>query len=220
MKTTTMKKKDNTYGSIPITNEMIVQEQQQEEQQEEQQEDQEQQELNENYNDDYYKQYQGDANVDYRYIESTAEIKRRKCLTAFVPVLIFIVLMGSIAFVLFHDFDTLLYPGHHSGGHSTTAAGGRDYVVHTSTDEKTDTTNTSSNTSSNTEDVHSTSATSAKDIQPQSQPHNTSSSTSTSTSTAASGTLADCSHYSKCELLGLTGLCCPTKEGVNLQCCN
>ena len=213
MKTTTMKKKDNTYGSIPITNEMIVQEQQQE--------DQEQQELNENYNDDYYKQYQGDANVDYRYIESTAEIKRRKCLTAFVPVLIFIVLMGSIAFVLFHDFDTLLYPGHHSGGHSTTAAGGRDYVVHTSTDEKTDTTNTSSstssNTSSNTEDVHSTSATSAKDIQPQSQPqqHNTSTSSSTTTTTSA-----DCSHHSKCELLGLTGLCCPTKEGVNLQCCN
>ncbi|KAL3757308.1 hypothetical protein ACHAWU_008469 [Discostella pseudostelligera] len=46
-----------------------------------------------------------------------------------------------------------------------------------------------------------------------------SSTTSDSDATNAAGSSAECSMNSKCASLGLTGMCCPTKKGVLLECC-
>mmetsp|Transcript_28644 Transcript_28644/g.32893 ORF Transcript_28644/g.32893 Transcript_28644/m.32893 type:complete len:158 (+) Transcript_28644:257-730(+) len=118
---------------------------------------------------------------DYRYITSTSEDQRRKCLNAFFPVMIFVLLMGSIVFALLRNFDTL-YPGHGDSAKSSRRPSNtnehKSYVVPTT-------------------DADNGNHQASKDF-----------------------LYSDCTYHSKCDAIGLIGQCCPTPEGINLDCCN
>merc|ERR1712032_1326939 len=60
-----------------------------------------------------------------------------------------------------------------------------------------------------------TTFTSTTTASPSSDPSSTKSSSSTKKDAASSS----CSVYPKCVDVGLTGECCPTQEGVKLDCC-
>lgn len=108
-----------------------------------------------------------------QYVRSTdsAEDRRKKLISGFVPVLLFILLMGGVAFALHNDFNHL-YPTRN--GDTTKHAGSW--------------TNDNSN--------------------------------SIPTVPAKDFSHGNCAIHNKCAALGLTGLCCPTKKGLELECCN
>eukprot|EP00979_Chaetoceros_neogracilis_P004508 scaffold787_cov285-Chaetoceros_neogracile.AAC.72 len=122
------------------------------------------------------------------FIVSTAEEKRKKCMNAFTPVLIFVVLMGSIAFALSRDFNHL-YPGH--GGWETTS--------------------TTNNGSKNSLDVE------ASDSE---QDMGNKVSSNNHVEDVQNVYSAYCSRNHNCVLANVSGVCCPTSEGVQLECCN
>lgn len=131
-----------------------------------------------------------EESYDTQYIVSTAEEKRRRCLNGFFPVMIFVLLMGSIVYAITRDFSHLYPWSHvaHKGNRANGGGGGASDVV------------TTSSSASNTPYV---SHNSHSDI------------TQESSGTSSSS----CSLYSKCSDLGLTGQCCPTKSGIRLECC-
>lgn len=128
---------------------------------------------------------------DFRYIESTAAERRRKCANALLPILICTVLMGAIAFSLFRSFDSL-YPGHGNGS----SYGDIPSTINTGTNE-----DAKSGTTSNRD-------------------KNSLNDNKSAQENLNSSSMANCALHSKCEMLGLTGACCPTSSGVTLQCCN
>ena len=123
-----------------------------------------------------YREYDADNS---RYLISTAEERRRKCITGSMPVLIFAAIMMGIVYLLSRDFGTL-YPGHgSSSSHSES------HVDHTiSVGGKIETTGGSNENPSK------------------------------------SLSLQNCEANQKCFEAGLTGMCCPTIQGVFLSCCN
>jgi len=132
--------------------------------------------------------------IEYtQYIVTTPEERRRKCMNALTPVLLFLCMMGAIVYALSRDFDHL-YPGHqreqpHSHKNPThwtvkTNKGGDRGRVHAS--------------NTNSLDV---------EAAPIDKP-------------AIDYSHADCSYHHKCLAALLTGICCPTLEGIDLDCCN
>lgn len=102
-----------------------------------------------------------------RYIVSTAEERRKQCLTALFPVILCVLLMGGIAFSLSQSFSHF-YPSH------ARPTNGRESQTTIEVDNN----------------VH---------IQDNSH--------------------AECGIHNKCQEKGLIGLCCPTDQGVFLDCC-
>ena len=100
-----------------------------------------------------------------QYITPTAEDKRKECMSALVPVLLCVLLMGGIAFALSRDFNHL-YPSRHGD----------------------------SNKRSPTKDDNNQLP--SKDF-----------------------SHAECSIHNTCVEKNLTGMCCPTSEGIHLNCC-
>jgi len=121
------------------------------------------------------------AEVDYQieqsyYFADSSKIKRKKCLTIFLPLLIFALLVGVIALFSSRGFDHL-YPGH-----------GRNSVTHS---EKIvdlpKNTNTGAGHSVGDKNINESLGSDA------------------------------CAQYPKCS--GLSGKCCPTDDGEELECC-
>ncbi len=133
-----------------------------------------------------------EESYDTQYIVSTAEERRRKCLNGFFPVMIFVLLMGSIVYAITRDFSHL-YPWSHVAHKGNRASGG---------EGASDVVTTSSSASNAPYVPHN----SHSDVTPESSGKSTSPST--------------CSLYSKCSDLGLSGQCCPTRSGIQLECCN
>ncbi|CAB9519703.1 expressed unknown protein [Seminavis robusta] len=121
----------------------------------------------------------------------TPEERKRKCLLLAVPLVLAVLIIGGFTLFLLRDFD-FLYPGRNGGNRHRTPR--TPIPVYPS--------DTGSSTA--TEDTSST---------------GTSTSTSTSTDSAAgSSPGASCLAHEKCT--GLTGDCCPSIDGLFLQCCN
>lgn len=112
-------------------------------------------------------------------------------MNAFTPVVMFVVLMGGIAFALSRDFSHL-YPGHSGDPSGTTNnASKKSWIVETSDSEQDKEHEVSSKVTGHVDNVG---------VQ---YMH-----------------LADCSSNHKCAVENVTGICCPTLEGVQLECCN
>ena len=121
------------------------------------------------------------------YLSSTTD--KKKCLSAFLPIIIFIALMGGAVWALNKDFNHL-YPGHG-------VSGSNDYdgsiVVHS---ESSSTTNTAMRPIPTTDQ-----------------------SSSKENVVYSSSDSSACSNHPKCHHLGLTGHCCPTVAEIFLDCC-
>ncbi len=153
---------------------------------------------------------------DFRYIESTAAERRRKCANALLPILIFTVLMGAIAFSLFKSFD-LLYPGH-GGGNSSSSRSyyGNDNDNHLRSQNNSNSYSDLPSITNNNKDEKSGSSTGTN----LNSDKNSLNENKSAPEQSLNNSKANCALYSKCEMLGLTGTCCPTSSGVTLECCN
>ena len=134
-----------------------------------------------------------------RFLTSTNEERRRQFLSALFPIILFLLIMGSIVFLLSKDFNHL-YPGPDG---DTKNHGGSLYHEESSSEPRPTSINMNSSTSmsANSEPVENTQVT--KDTQ-----------------NSEAGYTPQCTSHSKCNSAGLTGLCCPTAEGIFLECCN
>mmetsp|Transcript_3786 Transcript_3786/g.8163 ORF Transcript_3786/g.8163 Transcript_3786/m.8163 type:complete len:164 (+) Transcript_3786:151-642(+) len=139
-------------------------------------------------NDDNSKNFDESHLYYYKEKDLTTTEKISKLIKLFVPIIIAVVLIGGLAYILFHDFGTL-YP--RPGGEKVTSKGG---MVSQST-------SVSSGESAPTV------------IRSESSP--TVSKSKTSSSFGGS-----CAANPSCAALGLSGVCCPTPEGVQLGCCS
>ena len=142
-----------------------------------------------------------------QYIVSTAEESRRKCVNASIPVMLFVVLMSSIAFALSRDFNHL-YPGRGgdpSSSTSKTNANGGSASKHSWVSEDVETTTAPESTAHVSSKPTSGTINNVKDVQ---------------NAEAQDNSHADCSFHNKCIAANLTGICCPTPEDVLLDCCN
>lgn len=135
-----------------------------------------------------------------RFLTSTNEERHRQFLNALFPILMFVLIMGSIVFLLGKDFNHL-YPG--PGGDVKNHGGGLYHEESSSESQKPSSININSSTSmsTNSEPVENTQK--AKYTQ-----------------NSEAGYTPQCTSHSKCKSGGLTGLCCPTAEGIFLDCCN
>ena len=146
-------------------------------------------------------------NADFRYITSTPQERRRNFVNAFIPVVMFVVFMGGVAFTLFKSID-VLYPGH---GNEQNSHAAKDQNKHIS---KSYTLPSDSTSSSSDQEYHYTDNT-----QMDSSSINSNSAGTSDNNDTSSGP-SNCALYSKCTKLGLIGYCCPTSDGTLLACCN
>ena len=135
-----------------------------------------------------------------RFLTSTNEERRRQFLNALFPVLMFVLIMGSIVFLLSKDFNHL-YPG--PSGDVKNHGGGLYHEESSSESPRPISTNINSSTSMSANSEPDENTPKAKENQ-----------------NSEAGYIPQCSSYIKCNSAGLTGLCCPTSEGIFLDCCN
>ena len=156
-------------------------------------------------------------NGDFRYIVATSEETRKRAISALVPALFFLFLMGSISFLLIRNFD-YLYPSSRGGTDHSRARYSSNSRINTGTHSRTNTRGgaTSGATDNATDNNYPAIATSTNTgtivTEEEYNQKNTNSESHDDTS-------ADCANHSQCDLLGLTGQCCPTADGVTLSCC-
>lgn len=147
---------------------------------------------------------------DYRYLTSSDEENRRKCMNGLTPVLLFLFLMGMVSFALFKNFDRL-YPGHgtyddSSGSFANSARNHYDHKSYT-IDNKNEDGNDATQFNKETANYNDNASDNSSD-------------NSGDKFKVGVINLSDCSLNHKCNLLGLTGQCCPTPSGVKLECCD
>mmetsp|Transcript_19128 Transcript_19128/g.28650 ORF Transcript_19128/g.28650 Transcript_19128/m.28650 type:complete len:268 (+) Transcript_19128:138-941(+) len=190
---------------------------------------QQQQQQEEDEEDNYY------TSNDYRYLTSTSEENRRKCINGLTPILLFLFLMGMISFVMYKNFDRM-YPGHgtyndSSGSFANTARDHFDHRSYTIDDHSENgdgdgngqysdnssqsqfdatTSNTGANANANA-NSNNFKVGVAKENKENGQNLNLNDEAKSQSS---------CSSNQKCDQLGLTGQCCPTADGISLSCCN
>mmetsp|Transcript_8064 Transcript_8064/g.15187 ORF Transcript_8064/g.15187 Transcript_8064/m.15187 type:complete len:177 (+) Transcript_8064:58-588(+) len=138
-----------------------------------------------------------------QYITESNSVRRKRCMNALAPILIFVMIMGSIAFALSKDFNHL-YPGHGGGGPVGGTVQHTPAVVPAQDGEE-----TAANASATT-----TSSSSSKDENKERTVKSQSKNNS-----VTSNSHPECSYHSECYKLNLTGSCCPTVEGIMLECC-
>ncbi len=175
-----------------------------------------------------------DTTNDYRYLRTSNEENRRKCINGLAPVLLFLLLMGGLSFAMYQNFDRL-YPGHgtYNDSSGSFANSARNHYDHKSyvIDE---------NEKKNTDDNDSTAAAATTTTTTAQSNANNAIDNSNAGSDGDSGEFkvgvtkgnktnhksdsmpsdSDCSLHHKCDLLGLTGHCCPTTDGIKLSCCD
>mmetsp|Transcript_19099 Transcript_19099/g.27869 ORF Transcript_19099/g.27869 Transcript_19099/m.27869 type:complete len:166 (+) Transcript_19099:206-703(+) len=142
-----------------------------------------------------------------QYIVSTSEERRRKCLIGFVPVLLFILLMGGIVYTLMQNFNHL-YPSPGGGGRKND--GGKWSVDVTTNEDTSSYENSGASSAGNSEIGPTATGTSGSGTDaevPASKP------------TKEMSGNSECSYHLKCADAGLTGQCCPSLDGVFLGCC-
>uniref|UniRef100_A0A6S8WJJ9 Uncharacterized protein n=1 Tax=Chaetoceros debilis TaxID=122233 RepID=A0A6S8WJJ9_9STRA len=130
---------------------------------------------------------------DTQYVVTSAEESKRKLINACFPLLIFVILMGTVVYSLSKDFNHL-YPG--AKGDMPSDRRGNNQGVPTTTTPK---------SHQHVFDNYSGPISNAGEQK---------------SSTTTNNGDADCTSNSKCAELELTGICCPTNEGVMLGCCN
>lgn len=135
-----------------------------------------------------------DANQTY-YLRDESRWTTRRIMLVLVPILAAILIMGGISWFLFEDFGHL-YPGRGSDTGSFGQGGGS--CKPTSTQGVTSSTKAQEETTTNTFSKTAGSSTTAKNP-------------------PMDDIGATCAVHPDCA--GLTGYCCPTKEGVMLNCC-
>lgn len=144
----------------------------------------------------------GAKGVDKNYDESnlyymkednvTKEDKAFKAMKLAVPIIIAAMFIGGLAFMLFHNF-AYFYPGRDG---------------HTKTSGSTNPTTTTEHTYYDDDALNTQFPASAT------FGFNDNDSPGVSIPTSL-----NCKAYPKCVSLGLTGACCPTGEGIELECC-
>jgi hypothetical protein len=127
-----------------------------------------------------------------------------------VPIIVAVLLIGSLAWFLLGDFGKL-YPGGRDGppASSTGVSSASSSKTIPASSEPLAPTTTAKSTS------HYTAP--APVPSPVKEPVHSS---STSSSSGSSGGGSSCSANSKCKALGLTGECCPSSSGDMLDCCS
>lgn len=144
-----------------------------------------------------------------QYITETNSDRRKRCMNALAPIIIFVLIMGGLAFALSKDFNHL-YPGHGGG-----PIGEEQTVHHTPVapqDEQSNDTTRTGATPTN-DSVHSS-------IDTASTMNDESQDTLKNKPIQDKIDHSECSYHTECLKLNLTGSCCPTLEGVMLNCCS
>lgn len=145
---------------------------------------------------------------------ATREDRLKKFILGAVPLVIAVILMGGIGFWLFKDFDHL-YPGP-SGSRSSPNLKPRGPPINSPQDSAPDYFPAPSDSDP--------SPPTTSNLKPRGPPIGTPVAPAPSPmkppASFSSGNDVDCSAIPACNKLGLTGLCCPTGEGVMLGCCS
>lgn len=175
-----MSNKKNKYGSIPeIINNSAA--------------------LNSNNDEEEYYPIE-----NTQYITETNSDRRKRCMNALAPIMIFVLIMGSLTFALSRDFNHL-YPGHGGGPTSHAVETVHRAPVVAAQEEETDTTATATSTTSKTSTMNDKNQDTVKNKVK---------------TDSAKDDQSECSYHMECYKLNLTGSCCPTLEGVMLDCCS
>ena len=142
-------------------------------------------------------------NGDFRYIVPDAEETKQKAVRALIPTLFFLILMSTISYIIIRNTDYL-----YSSNKSTRTQGGIDH----SRNRYDDSSRIHTGTITRGGVPDGTDPTATSEVSDMEEDQNT-------TDSLPDDVSEDCAYHSQCDLLGLTGQCCPTNSGVTLACC-